>query len=284
MESPPGGEATEPSGLSSCPSFNSYSCNHLLARLHLHDHLLVKEYDCDDHDFEFAPVSGDVCDPGFAISPYQIVPGFPAFDRDLLLENGYGVDVCDSLGGGGGGGGGDLRSIRIPLKDLFMEEDRDSQSTEADEELEGIPEGSYCMWAARESGQSSPSWCKKSNSTGSRSSGRWRFLDLLRRSNSDRRESFVFLKPSLEAAKLAKEERNSRGGGKSKTTGAAAEGEQRKATSSGSRLEVFYTRNKVAVKGGGGGSRRKSYLPYRQDLVGFLANVNSLGRTFPPFG
>ncbi|KAI4320653.1 hypothetical protein MLD38_034109 [Melastoma candidum] len=291
MESPPGREATEPSGLSSCPSFNSYSCDPLAGLLPhncLHDKGEEEDHSVDD--FEFAPVAGDVFDHGFMISSDQIGPVFPVFNRDLLLENGYGIDGRDSRGGVGGGGG-DVRSIRIPLMNLFMEEDRDPQSTETDEELEGIPEGSYCVWAAREFPRSSPSWCKKSNSTGSRSSRRWRFLDLLRRSNSDRRESFVFLTPSSNggAANLAKEARNSSGDSKSTTVGIAPERKATLASSSASRkpgsgLEMFYTRNRVAVKGGGGGSRRKSYLPYRQDLVGFLANVNSLGRTFPPFG
>jgi hypothetical protein len=43
--------------------------------------------------------------------------------------------------------------------------------------------------------------------------------------------------------------------------------------------ELFYVQNRAWKEG----EKRKSYLPYRQDLVGFFANVNAYGKTFPPF-
>ncbi|KAF7135512.1 hypothetical protein RHSIM_Rhsim08G0053900 [Rhododendron simsii] len=45
--------------------------------------------------------------------------------------------------------------------------------------------------------------------------------------------------------------------------------------------EAFYVRNRAWKQG----EKRKSYLPYRRDLVGFglFANVNVYGKAFPPF-
>lgn len=45
--------------------------------------------------------------------------------------------------------------------------------------------------------------------------------------------------------------------------------------------EAFYGRHDRILKQGN--YKRRSFLPYRQDLFGFFANVNSMGRTFPPF-
>jgi hypothetical protein len=40
--------------------------------------------------------------------------------------------------------------------------------------------------------------------------------------------------------------------------------------------EHYYVRSKE-------GDKRRSYLPYRPDLVGFLSNVNGVGRNLHPF-
>ncbi|CAI0458510.1 unnamed protein product [Linum tenue] len=90
-------------------------------------------------------------------------------------------------------------TILRSLSELLMD-DRDQQSSysssssEADE-LEGAPEGSYCVWTPKIISPSSvagaspsPGRCEKSNSTGSSASTtkrRWRLRDLLRRSSSD---------------------------------------------------------------------------------------------------
>ncbi|MCD7448395.1 hypothetical protein HAX54_041548 [Datura stramonium] len=59
-------------------------------------------------------------------------------------------------------------------------------------DLEGIPPGTYCVWRPRSAEESPSELCKKSNSTGS-SSKRWKLRDFLHRSNSDGKETFVFL-------------------------------------------------------------------------------------------
>ncbi|CAA0823410.1 Protein of unknown function (DUF1645 [Striga hermonthica] len=140
-------------------------------------------------------------------------------------------------------------SVAVPLSRLFIEEDRERDcppscsSSEADE-LENVPSGTYCVWRPR-----MPSQCRKSKSTGS-ASRRWNLRDLLRRSKSDGMDSFVFLTRN----------RNKEGKAVKST-------EHRPPASA---HETFYVRNKAAKEV----NKKKSYLPYRPELVGFFANVN----------
>ncbi|CAL5370105.1 unnamed protein product [Camellia sinensis] len=136
----------------------------------------TKSYeDDDDDDFEFPCVCEDPTSPNKIFYNGQIIPVFPIFGRDLLFSD---VENCK----------GEMNSskpptpspIRIPLAKL-MSEDRDPpscSSSEADK-LNGVP---------------SPERCKKSNLMGS--SKRWKFRDLLYRSNSNSKDTFVFLVPS----------------------------------------------------------------------------------------
>nr|GMC52695.1 Candidapepsin-7 like [Ipomoea batatas] len=140
--------------------------------------------------------------------------------------------------------------IRLPLRKLLLSEDQETpsscSSSEADE-LEGIPEGMYCVWRPKEvkdeaSASASPGKCKKSNSTGWRwRSKRWRLPDLVHRSNSHGKDTFVFL----------------------------TKGEDKAGAKSNPNL-THYTKNRSGDK------RRHSYLPYRQHLVGFFANVKRI--------
>ncbi|KAI3673507.1 hypothetical protein L6452_39629 [Arctium lappa] len=150
----------------------------------------LKENEADedeDGEFEFdvvriqshsSPVSADEI-----FSNGEILPRYPLFDRSLLLDdddvpNFYKID-----------GKSDANKskpsspvVRVPLRKLFSEE-RDSpscSSSEADD-LDGITPGTYCIWKPK---AESPERCKKSNSTGN-TSKRWRFRNLLHRSNSD---------------------------------------------------------------------------------------------------
>ncbi|GER41341.1 hypothetical protein STAS_18055 [Striga asiatica] len=177
----------------------------------------------------------------------QIQQVFPVFNRDLLQD------------------GGDSPEFRadIPLSRLFIEEDRERDrppscsSSEADE-LENVPAGSYCVWRPRTAEAPIPSQCRKSKSTGS-ASMRWKLRDLLRRCKSDGKDSFVFLTP-----KRVKEEKPQ-----------VRSGEGREHS-----FSAFYGQNKAVKEG----NRKKSYLPYRQELLaGFFANVNSLGKSSPHF-
>ncbi|CAK9154289.1 unnamed protein product [Ilex paraguariensis] len=209
--------------LSVCPSFNSYSSGRLADIAVRVSEELRHESELGDNeaqridssndrngeqddDFEFALVRGDtdaLADEIFYDG--QIRPVFPIFNRDLLENDADDREIKAS---------DDVSSIRIPLRNLFVREREEgehepeppsSSSSEVDE-LESVPEGTYCVWRPKVV-ESSPSECKKSNSTGS-ASKRWKIRDLLRRSNSDGKDSFVFLTPKAREEKHPKEKKN----------------------------------------------------------------------------
>ncbi|CAH9140348.1 unnamed protein product [Cuscuta epithymum] len=136
----------------------------------------------DEGDFEFAFVPG-AGDAGFSLISAdqifyngQIRPVYPIFNQNLLsgdmkLSNGTSKSS----------------PVRLPLRKL-LENERDNLSSE-DDELDGIPAGTYCVWRPKE--EALLDRCAKSNSTGA--SKRWRIRDLLHRSHSDGKEKFVFL-------------------------------------------------------------------------------------------
>ncbi|KAG6484724.1 uncharacterized protein LOC122011356 [Zingiber officinale] len=147
------------------------------------------------------------------------------------------------------------------------------------DELEGIPPASYCVWTPSPSASPSPTRCKKSSSTGS--SLRWRLRDLVvGRSQSDGKEKFVF---------LAAEEKKGRGSPSRETKRREAVGKQErtdagaKSVKAGTDLttahRVYYGKGVPAASGAG----RRSFLPYKRDLLGFFANVNGITRTHHPF-
>ena len=222
---------------SSCPSFSTYSEN---STAKIADR--VSHEFAGDEDFEFAFARGDEAEIG---------PVFPVFDQDLLSG-----DSGEKLGFRGG----EDEALELPS----------SSSSEADE-LDSVPEGTYCVWTPR-GVPATPGRCKKSRSTGSTSSPskRWRIRDLLRRSHSDGKESLVFLSPPIAVEQDAK---------------SPAENPRRSSAGKGKDLaaahEAFYVRNRSSDRTVE--KRRSTFLPYRQDLVGLFANVNTMGRTFPPF-
>ncbi|KAF8040801.1 hypothetical protein BT93_B2894 [Corymbia citriodora subsp. variegata] len=221
-----------------------------------------------DSDFEFAclnpdgsPVSADdVFDNG------RIRPFFPLFNRDLVFADDSEADPSPSV-------------HRPPLKKVFAEA---GVGGGADE-----PRGTYCEWTARivEETPPSPGNCRKSNSTGS--SKLWRFRDLLPRSNSDGRDAVVMLTPPADAKpsdggvekarrstekaakrKEAKVEEANKGKGKGKATAPSAH-------------EKHYVKSRAVKES----EKRKSYLPYRRDLLGlgFFTSVNGLSKNLHPF-
>ncbi|CAA3016874.1 Hypothetical predicted protein [Olea europaea subsp. europaea] len=103
-------------------------------------------------------------------------------------------------------------------------------------------------------------------------SKRWKFRDLVRRCNNEGKDSFAPLTPKHKEEK-SKEIANS----KNSTEKRVVSGEK---SAANSLHEAFYVRNRTIKEG----DRKKSYLPYRQDLVGFFPNANGLGRrSFPAF-
>lgn len=239
-----------------------------------------EEEDDDGFSFPIPPLAADAC----------IVPVYPIFGRPPFPvapageEREHEDDEPETA------------TLRVPLGRLLLEErefrarqqEQDGRSLSArhsqeeeddeDEELEGVPPESYCLWApgGAASAPASPRpRCRKSGSTGSVL--RWRRISdrLVGRSHSDGKEKFVFLNAPPGAALHppgppgSKQDEQQEGSGK----GDAAPG------GVGWPL-MYYGRGGGAA---GGSGRRRSYLPYKQELVGLFANVSGLRRSYHPF-
>lgn len=223
-------------------------------------------------EFEFAFVTRDSELPS-PVSADEIFhnglirPVYPVFNRDLFLES----MEFRRQNGKEKGDSEKVPTIRLPLRKLFNEERETAMtmtttsscsSSDADE-LDGIPAESYCVWRPKEA--AAEGRCKKSSSAGSNSK-RWKFKDLLNRSHSDGcKNDFVILSPSNSGRKKQNEDRGKVtpvSSGKVKSAAAPP-------------LPPVYRRD--------GGEKRRSYLPYRQDLVGFFGNVNVLSKNLQPF-
>lgn len=222
-----------------------------------------EEDDEDDEEFSFA------CNDGALLSPVaagevlfrdrEIGPVFPLFDRDLFLA-------------------ASASASTPPVKQVFVET---TTSSSGKEEVAGA----FCNWSSEKNktagetnGVEPPApeeGCKKSNSTGF--SRFWRFKDFVHRSNSDGRDAFVLLKPPAPAKERA-------GGVNAKDAGKVevkVKNPQKKKKKSESALaHERYMKSKA----GDGPGRRRSYLPYRPELVGLFTNVNGgLTRNVHPF-
>ncbi|CAH8309201.1 unnamed protein product [Eruca vesicaria subsp. sativa] len=177
-------------------------------------------------------------------------------------------------------------TVVTPLKDLFLREKEHSspQQTysssdyeEEEDELDTIPSEIYCPWTpARSPVEMSP--CRKSKSTGSSSTStwsrkRWRLRNLLKRSRSDGKETLEFLSSSPVNNK--DESSSSSPCPKNKEAVKTKKKEKEKVSAH----EKFYLRNKAMKEE----DKRKSYLPYKQELVGLFSNIHRHGKAFPPF-
>lgn len=241
----------------------------------------------DEEDFSFAfdavnfgTISAeDVFDNG------QIKPTFPLFNQALLLPEG---EDLESL----------MMKDRLPkVKRMFVAaEDSDSNAvSEASSSAKGDDEdiiGPYCEWSSKVVEAASPEQCKKSNSTGF--SKIWRFKDFMHRCNSDGRDAFVFLnhatpsssttasgKGEEKAATTAEKENFSlkKVGGNGEVAGEGKVKKVRKSKKAALSAHEVYLRSKAKD-----GDRRRSYLPYRPELVGLFTNVTGgLTRNVHPF-
>ncbi|KAK6123467.1 hypothetical protein DH2020_042788 [Rehmannia glutinosa] len=258
----------ESSVISLSPSFNSYS-NTKLAEIAAR---VVEEFGSEEFYDEFyfereenssagrieeEEDAGEDEEFEFAF----IRPVYPVFNRDLFLGRRVGFENENEKENVVPNSGSDKGpTVRLPLRKLFIEEREttmtvtsSSSSSEADDELDGVPAETYCVWRPKEDA-AADGRCKKSSSTGSISK-RWKFRDLLHRSHSDGgKDRFVFLGPSNSGRRKENDEKvkTPAGAGKVKTL---------------SPTPPPYNRD--------GGEKRRSYLPYRQDLVGLFANSSA---------
>lgn len=305
--------------VSFCPSFNSYASERIVniaAKVseefrdeeskseskvlsEEEDEEEEEEYVDEDDEFEFVSTIADLDSRLFLDGEIRQV--FPVFNRSLLLN-----EVCDDHDRGNEGG-----HAAAAFKKLFIDDHDDddddagrqaSSSSSSSDEDEPEPEPNmnvtFCIWSPKRNNNptssasplQSPSRCKKSNSTGSSSSStpskKWfKLRDLLRRSNSDGKDSFVFLnKP--------KNNNNNNNKNSSSNNSHADSSKEKKVKSGKSKAkaktkaqaaavsahEAFYVKNRAIKQG----DKKKSYLPYRQDLLGVFATYNGLAKTLPP--
>ncbi|XP_027926844.1 uncharacterized protein LOC114183878 [Vigna unguiculata] len=239
-----------------CPSFNYYTT----VQLAVVDNQVGQDHNRtqnDDASFEFAAFRDEACfDDAF----------FPIFNHKIQNRQ------RSSIAGGRDSGTAVLR-FPITGDDIHRSEhnplpaplsDSSSSSSEVDE-LEGVPAATYCVWTPN-----SPRKCKKSNSTGS-SSKKWKLLDLLRRSNSERKESYLFLTAASEKKRM-NERWSIEVAGKPKDNGFA---EKKKAAVTAH--EALYVKNRELRMI----DKKKSFLPYKPNLVGFC--TRRFGKTFSSF-
>lgn len=222
-----------------------------------HDNGEDDEEEEEEEEFSFMCGEGDAS-PIAAEDAFfngKIRPVFPLFNRDFFFsgDEPYSFQT-ESL------------PSKPPVKKVFVETEDSGEMTSPSRRTDDIL-GPCCEWSNRKVVEvSSPETCKKSNSTGF--SKLWRFKELMGRSNSDGRDTFVFL--------------NNGGAPPTKADNISAGVKVRKCgrsrTASSSAHEV-YLKNKAKDE-----EKRRSYLPYRPELMGFFTNANSgLSKNVHPF-
>ncbi|KAK9048391.1 hypothetical protein SSX86_032646 [Deinandra increscens subsp. villosa] len=227
-----------------------------------------------DDDFTFMFV-GDVDSANSDDKPSEdgeIRQVFPLFDQNLLLGGDYDVEEIDRL------------PIRPPVDKIFIQSPRGFPPSTASERDDATA-GAYCDWSTRTAtGTGTAEMSKKSNSTGF--SKLWRLKDIVGRSNSSGRDAFVFLKSSDRAAAATAASSSSKpvaGDGMYKVAGGNA-----KVVKKGTKgKKSTVSAHEAYLKNRGGRTeeeRRRSYLPYRPELMGFFTNVNGgLTRNVHPY-
>ncbi|MQL78507.1 hypothetical protein Taro_010942 [Colocasia esculenta] len=246
-----------------------------------------------EEDFEFS-VPGSCSSDGLeAVTADEIFadglirPVYPLFDRGLVFD---GAGESSHRGGGGASSrekGKEKEPQPLHLRELMLGECRDpppsSSSPWESNDVEGLPaEGSYCAWAPR-SAPASPDLRRKSHSAGAgEASKRWRLFSLVMgRSHSDGQERLVFLQDRDDAGAGQQKKKPPAGG----SLEAAEKKRREKGRGAGKTTEMdmvtahrlFYARGGATAPGHG----RRSFLPYRKDLLGFFGNVNVHGSFHP---
>ncbi|CAI9283297.1 unnamed protein product [Lactuca saligna] len=259
----------ENNDLMSSPSFNYYYSDSLTAmaaakvsREFKQEQVHELSY-VDEEDFEFSMElsdeelnSGKQIDLDLDHEDRQFV--FPIFDNEQRTKD----DAVEEID--------NASSFRIQVQKLFVDDVEESSSSSSVEayELEARHSGIFCMWRSKPDVAYSPlTKSKKSSSTGS-GLRRWRIWSLLRRNHSEGKASaFLLCHKKVETSKQkwnAKSNEITRVAGKLKTP------------SSPSFHELFYVQKRAEQKG----DKMKTFLPYRQDLLGFFVKINRIGVSF----
>ncbi|CAI9092926.1 OLC1v1028294C1 [Oldenlandia corymbosa var. corymbosa] len=241
-----------------------------------------EEYNSDDEEEEFSFVfdSGNFGSPISADDAFvngQIKPVFPLFDQALLLPDGEDLEslmVKDRLP--------NVNRVFIPAEDADSNGIPETSSSSKAEDVVGP----YCEWSSKVV-EAAPDRCKKSNSTGF--SKIWRFKDFMHRSNSDGRDAFVFLNHSAPSgssstAASGNEEKKAAKKGiftlKKVNENGEVVGEAKVKKVKKSKRTAALSAHEAYMKSKAKDSdRRRSYLPYRPELVGLFTNVNGGGLT-----
>ncbi|CAH1420662.1 unnamed protein product [Lactuca virosa] len=258
----------EISDLMSSPSFNYYYSDSLTAMAAAKVSREFKQEQAaqfhelsyvDEEDFEFSmELSDEELNSGKPIDLEDRQFVFPIFDNEKLTKD-YAVEEIDNAS-----------SFRIQVQKLFVDDVEESSSSSSVEayELEARHSGIFCMWRSKPDVAYSPlTKSKKSSSTGS-GLRRWRIWNLLRRNRSEGKASaFLLWHKKVETSKQkwnVKSDEITRVAGKLKTP------------SSPSFHELFYVQKRAEQKG----DKMKTFLPYRQDLLGFFVKINRIGVSF----
>ncbi|XP_054806345.1 uncharacterized protein LOC129309023 [Prosopis cineraria] len=238
--------------------------------------------DDDDGEFEFSLVCTDPnSSPVSADDIFcngQIKPMYPILDTNFLFSHPHFAPSNEVVVAGASVSPISApnetvpvpRRRRPPLRKLMFEERETwscpSSASDADQrDVGGVPPETYCVWSQKSGSAGRTS--KKSRSTElSSSSKRWRLRDLLlNRSGSQRggrKEAMLLVSQSKRSSKVAQEVSKP-------IAGAGAEHQA-----------SDYVRKSTAIEDE---QTKKSFLPYRQELVGMFSNVNGIGRHLHPF-
>ncbi|KAK7286522.1 hypothetical protein RJT34_21575 [Clitoria ternatea] len=182
----------------------------------------------------------------------QIQPAFATCDKSLTFATTYENEIL---------------ALRSPLKKLFVEQAPQHNSFSKESKVSSNEKLLMKMSTKIEMLNDR---CKKSKSIGFSKIMRYR-KDLKLRSNSDGNDVFVSLNP-LTLMQLESNE-------KVNENVVSKDGKCRKKKSALSTHEKFYVKNKERKQS----RKHKSFLPYRQELIGFFTNVHGLSRNIHPF-
>ncbi|CAM0881812.1 unnamed protein product [Alopecurus aequalis] len=223
-----------------------------------------------------APNSGDECDDEFEFSFRSREPPTGGAAADELFADGRIRAFYPVFGRVFEDARAPPAPERRPLGRLFSEEGRNSSvgSTSSSSsssaatdsvDLDGASPDSYCVWTPGASPASSPARSpRKSGSTGSLSG--WRRVSelVLGRSHSDGRDKFRFLSAPPSPAREQP---------KGEPTGRKGKAVSTEVDTVAASHRMFY-----GAKASPGAARR-TFLPYRQDLVGLFSAPKGLSRS-----